>query len=63
MQNKLILQDYRTVAELIKAYDGIVRVERKGNDYVGVYWEVEISKECGECQRINTHSSSCVAVE
>ena len=38
MAKKLILHDYQTVAELIKAFK--VKVERKGDDYSGIYWEV-----------------------
>ena len=37
---KIVLTDYTTVAELIKAFK--VKVERKGDDYSGIYWEVEI---------------------
>lgn len=37
---KIILHDYQSVAELIKAFK--VKVERKGDDYSGIYWEVEI---------------------
>ena len=40
MAKKLIIKDYQTVAELIKAFK--VKVERKGDDYSGIYWEVEI---------------------
>ncbi len=42
---KLILHDYQTVAELIKAFGGKVKVKRMGNDFVGVYYEVEIIKK------------------
>lgn len=37
---KIVLTDYRTVAELIKAFR--VKVEKKGDDYSGWYYEVEI---------------------
>ena len=37
---KITLTDYQTVAELIKAFH--VKVERKGDDWSGIYYEVEI---------------------
>lgn len=43
---KIILQDYTTVAELIKFADKNkkkIKVNRKGNDFVGIYWEVILS--------------------
>lgn len=42
---KIILQDYTTVAELIKYAqnnDKKIEVKRMGDDYSGIYWEVEI---------------------
>ena len=42
---KLILNDYQTVAELIKLAQKAkkkIEVKRMGDDYVGVYYEVKI---------------------
>ena len=40
MAKTIILKDYQTVAELIKAFK--VKVEKKGDDYSGYYYEVTI---------------------
>lgn len=40
MAKTIIVHDFTTVCELIKAFH--VKVERKGDDYSGIYWEVEI---------------------
>ena len=37
---KIILHDYQSVLELIKAFK--VKVERKGDDYSGIYWKVKL---------------------
>ena len=42
---KLILNDYQTVAELIKLAQKTkkkIEVKRMGNDFVGVYWIVKL---------------------
>lgn len=39
---KIILHDYQTVAELIKAFKGRIEVKRMGDDYSGIYYEVII---------------------
>lgn len=45
MAKKLILHDYTTVIELIKfarANKHVITVEKKGNDFAGVYWEIKL---------------------
>ena len=37
---KMIVQDYTTVSELVKATKGRIKVNRMGNSYAGIYWEV-----------------------
>lgn len=45
MEKKLTIKDYQTVAELIKAFDGKIKVEQKGDGYSGKYWVVEFYEQ------------------
>lgn len=41
---KIVLTDYSVVVEIMswaRKFKKAISVERKGNDWVGVYWEIE----------------------
>jgi len=44
---KIILHDYQTVVELIKAFKGRVEIKRMGDEFSGVYYEVKLKIPCG----------------